>query len=251
MGVVTTNDKWMIIDRSLFPADTLNELNPSEFKGLSFLSSVLMKAKVCSLGPMFGQITASYSADIDIIMDVLKMRDHRKSSADSRQLTIFVRGKEGGSVPVCILGSGTEVPFTDDCVSFVLWAESGFLNPPDTLQSAIEESRDPEGYRKRIELEAAIREEKSRIEAERRYQALAEMQAESEIIFYLDRERSRLKDLSWRELMREHEIAKEPSNQISRTVHDIRASILGLTKNHSFLHIPSRTILDNRKEVRS
>ena len=62
--------EWMRIDRALIPNNLLGSMPQPECKGLTLLTDVMMNATVCKLGPKVGQITAPYSKDIELTLDV-------------------------------------------------------------------------------------------------------------------------------------------------------------------------------------
>ena len=63
-------DEWKRIDQALIPSDLLASMPQPECKGLTLLTDVMINATVCKLGPRVGLITASYSDDIEIVLDV-------------------------------------------------------------------------------------------------------------------------------------------------------------------------------------
>jgi len=117
----------------------------------------------------------------------------------------------------------------DDCLSFVLWAESGFQRGElPGVRGAIQYVRDPELFeREQSELRLACQ-VKMRIENLRRNlvieQRLARCQAQQE----LELQRKRVRNLGWRELMAEHESTSPPEDDISSALYHLRVSLLTL-----------------------
>jgi hypothetical protein len=109
-----------------------------------------------------------------------------------------------------------------------LWAEAGFPYPPYTLDDKILYVRDPELYERKQSEERLARQEEMRIEKERRdlviEQRLARCQAQQE----LELQRKRVRNLSWRELIAEHESAGPPEDDISSALYHLRISLLTL-----------------------
>ena len=144
-------DEWKRIDRALIPGNLLASMPQPECKALTFLTDVMINATVCKLGPGVGRITAPYSENIEIVLDVARTIESRMESASKssgridRHLATWVRSLEtGAQTRVCSVATGHQhVPAIDDCVSFVLWAETGFFEPPSTLDNRIMYVRDP------------------------------------------------------------------------------------------------------------
>jgi hypothetical protein len=211
-----------------------------ECKALTFLTDVMINATVCKLGPGVGRITAPYSENIEIVLDVAGMIERRMESASKpsgwidRHLVTWVRSLEtGAQTSVCIVATGGVVPAIDDCVSFVLWAENGFIEPPSTLDDATLYVRDPDHYslieRRRRErvLARNIERKADRLRKEARKEALRE-----KFLAYCkaqqrnNLERQRVRKLGWHELIAEHEAAGAPSGPVEEAAHDLRARFL-------------------------
>jgi hypothetical protein len=142
-----------------------------------------------------------------------------------------VRSTEfGGRQNVCIVGNGHGFPAVDDCVSFVLWAESGYQagRLPGAIGAAMRLVRDPELYQREQSEEMLRHQEEMRIEKERRYlvleQRLARCQAQQE----LELQRKRVRNLGWRQLIAEHESASPLDDDISTALYHLRISLLTL-----------------------
>jgi hypothetical protein len=243
-------DEWKRIDHALIPGDLLASMPQPECKGLTLLTDVMINATVCKLGPRVGLITAPYSDDIEIVLDVAETierrlpapwngfwhyRERRNRNAargleGDRHLETWVRNsKTGANTKVCIAATGEGyVPAIDDCVSFVLWAEAGFPYPPPTLADRILFVRDPEHYeaekaRKKEALRAA-----QQAELLRKDLAREKSLAETKALFELELEVRRVRNLGWHELMAEHESADPPTDAISSALYHLRESLLTL-----------------------
>lgn len=227
-------DEWKRIDRALIPGNLLASMPQPECKALTFLTDVMINATVCKLGPGVGRITAPYSENIEIVLDVARTIESRMESASKssgridRHLATWVRSLEtGAQTRVCIVATGHQhAPAIDDCVSFVLWAETGFFEPPRTLDDATLYVRDPDGFERRHtsrNLARTIRRSvmKLRVEAMRQ-KSLARSKAQ----LSLGLESRRVRNLGWRELMAEHEAVGAPSGPVEEAAHDLRARLL-------------------------
>ena len=112
--------EWKRIDRALITPDLLVSMPQPECKGLTLLTDVMINATVCNLGPRIGQITATYSDDIEIQLDVAETIERRinivcKEGRIDRHLETWVRNsKTGVKTKICITGSGIAVPAIDD-----------------------------------------------------------------------------------------------------------------------------------------
>ena len=233
-------EDWKRVDRALIPEKLLGEMPQPECKGLTLLTDVMINATVCKLGPRVGQITAPYSEDIEIILDVAKTIERRLSSGwrpgqpidgerrglDRHLATSVQCSNTGAKTEVCIVAKGQVVPAIDDCVSFVLWAETGFFHPPSTLDDRILYVRDPELYERQQAAREAKREIDQRIKELRRELAREERLAGSKALLNIMLERERLRNLSWRELMAEHGAAETPSDDIAAATFALRQELL-------------------------
>ena len=222
---------WKRVDRALIPADLLCSMPQPECKGLTMLTDIMINATVCKLGPCVGQITAPYSEDIEIVLDVAETIEHRMRRPEfGRHLETSVRSLETGAhMEVCIVATGfQDAPAIDDCVSFVLWAETGFFEPPSTLDDRILYVRDPELYERQQAAREAKGEIERRIKELRRELAREESLARSEALSNIMLERERVRNLSWRELIAEHEFAGPPTDDISSALYHLRVSLLTL-----------------------
>ena len=233
-------DEWKRIDRALIPMRLHIEMPQPECKGLTLLTDVMINATVCKLGPRVGQITAPYSDDIEIVLDVAETIRNRMRSpwrpgqpiddrllAFGRNLATSVQcSNTGAKANVCIVAKGEVVPAIDDCVSFVLWAETGFFEPPWTLNDRIQYVRNPELYERKRREESLARREKMRIEKERRDLVIKQRRTRYQAQTELELERQRISNLGWRELITEHESASPPIDTISRSLYELRISLL-------------------------
>ena len=244
---------WKRIDRALIPHDLHVSMPQPECKGLTMLTDVMINATVCKLGPCIGQITAPYSDDIEIVLDVagtIERRmpgDWRLIMSDDqrmrdRHLETRVRNsKTGVTAKVCIVAMGISVPAIDDCVAFVLWAEAGFPYPPYTLDDKILYVRDPEFYERN---QAIQREEhlwRERNKNLRRELRLEESLASSKAMLDIHLERQRIHKLGWHELIREHESTGPPADAVSVALYDLRIHLLSLpAPGHTIGHTLER-----------
>ena len=223
---------WKRVDRALIPEKLLGEMPQPECKGLTMLTDVMINATVCKLGPRNGQITAPYSEGIEIVLDVAETIEHRmrRGGGHGRHLETSVRSLETGAhIEVCIVATGfQDAPAIDDCVSFVLWAETGFFEPPSTLDDRILYVRDPELYERQQAAREAKGEIERRIKELRRELAREESLARSEALSNIMLERERVRNLSWRELSAEHESAGPSKDDISSALYHLRISLLTL-----------------------
>ena len=239
-------DEWKRIDQALIPPDLFVSMPQPECKGLTLLTDVMINATVCKLGPRVGLITAPYSDDIEIVLDVAETIERRlpapwngfwnngwdmnRGLEGDRHLETWVRNSKTGAITkVCIAATGEGyVPAIDDCVSFVLWAEAGFPYPPHTLDDMILYVRDPELY-ERVKVERRLaREEEQRAELLRKDLAREKNLANSKALLELELEYRRIRKLGWHELIAEHESADPPTDAISSALYHLRESLLTL-----------------------
>ena len=241
-------DEWKRIDRALIPAGLLCSMPQPECKGLTMLTDVMINATVCKLGPRVGQITAPYSDDIEIVLDVAETIERRmpdsmerwngfwydgqrydRGLVDDRHLETWVRNsKTGANTKVCIAATGESVPAIDDCISFVLWAEAGFPYPPPTLDDRISFVRDPEHYETEKTKRRLAREEAQRAELLRKDLVRGKQLAHHKALLELELECRRIRNLGWHELIAEHESAGQPTDAISSALYDLRISLLSM-----------------------
>ena len=220
--------EWMRIDRALIPHDLLGSMPQPECKGLTLLTDVVMNSTVCNLGPRIGQITAPYCKDIAVILDVAGTIMKRIEEPDSRHLplSLLVRNtKTNFQSEVCIVDE-SNLPGIDACVSFVLWAETGFVNPPLQLTGMVEYAQDPESYE---EKKAAAREEQDRrIRIRKLARELADeklaLRQKAEETYQL--ERRRLQGLGWRALISEHESTLPDNSTNAGRLYHLREYLL-------------------------
>ena len=239
-------DEWKRIDQALIPPDLFVSMPQPECKGLTLLTDVMINATVCKLGPRVGLITAPYSDDIEIVLDVAETIERRlpapwngfwnnewgmnRGLEGDRHLETWVRNsKTGNAAKVCIAATGDGyVPAIDDCVSFVLWAEAGFPYPPSTLDDRILFVLDPEHYdAEKTERRRAL-EEARRAESLRKDLAREKSLAESKALLEIELECRRVRNLGWQELIAEHESAGPPTDAVSSALYDLRISLLSM-----------------------
>ena len=234
--------EWKRVDRALIPEKLLGEMSQPECKGLTLLTDVMINATVCKLGPRVGQITAPYSEGIEIILDVAETIERRlpalwrpgqpidgERRGHPRHLATSVRcSNTGAKTEVCIAATGQVVPAIDDCISFVLWAETGFFHPPSTLDDRILYVRDPELYERNQEIEREERKRQQRIKELRRELVREESLASSKALLNIMLERERVRNLGWRELIAEHESSGPPTDAISVSLYHLRTTLLSM-----------------------
>ena len=238
-------DEWKRIDQALIPPDLFVSMPQPECKGLTLLTDVMINATVCKLGPRVGQITAPYSDDIEIVLDVAETierrlpapwngfwnneRDNDRGLEGDRHLETWVRNsKTGANTKVCIAATGGPAPAIDDCVSFVLWAEAGFPYPPFTLDDRISFVRDPEHYETEKTKRRLAREEAQLAELQRQDVVRGKSLAHHKALLELELECRRVRNLGWHELIAEHESAGPPTDAISSALYLLRESLLTL-----------------------
>ena len=238
-------EDWKRVDRALIPEPLLGEMPQPECTGLTMLTDVMINATVCKLGPRIGQITAQYCHDIEIVLDVAKTIERRIQSQGrwrlgqpivgeqriDRHLTVWVQCSDTGvKDKVCIVSTGEVVPAIDDCVSFVLWAETGFLNPSFKLQldDKILYVRDPDLYERNRAEAREVQERERRIRLLSQELRIEKGLARSKALLKLELERQRVRNLGWHELIAEHESAGQPTDAVSRTLYDLRISLLSM-----------------------
>ena len=246
---------WKRIDRALIPLGLLGSMPQPECTGLTMLTDIMINATVCKLGPNIGQITAPYSDDIEIILDVAETIERRlpalwngygrrdRGLEDDRHLETWVRNsKTGANSKVCIAATGDGyVPAIDDCVSFVLWAEAGFPYPPSTLDDRASFVRDPEHYEAEKRERRLALEEAQRTELLRKDLAREKSFAESKALQEIELECRRVRNLGWHELIAEHESAGQPTDAISGALYDLRISLLSMpAPGHTIGHTLER-----------
>ncbi len=226
-------EDWKRVDRALIPEKLLVEMPQPECKGLTLLTDVMINATVCRLGPAQGQVTARYADDIELVLDVAETIElglnGTRSRRAYRQLVLWAQNTLTREKRyVCVVAKGIPVPSIDDCVSFVMWAEAGFPNPPYTVVDGILYLRDPELYaRKAGERSLAIH-ENMRIEKERRELVISQRRARCQAQQELELQRKRVRDLGWRELIAEHESVSPSDDDISTALYHLRISLLTL-----------------------
>ena len=232
-AISEAKENWKRIDRALIPEKLLVEMPQPECKGLTLLTDVMINATVCRLGPAQGQVTARYADDIELVLDVAETIElglnGTRSRRAYRQLVLWAQNTLTREKRyVCVVAKGIPVPSIDDCVSFVMWAEAGFPNPPYTVVDGILYLRDPELYaRKAGERSLAIH-ENMRIEKERRELVISQRRARCQAQQELELQRKRVRDLGWRELIAEHESVSPSDDDISTALYHLRISLLTL-----------------------
>jgi hypothetical protein len=159
-----------------------------------------------------------------------------------RHLVVWVKCSDTGiQTEVCIASKGMVVPAIDDCVSFVLWAETGFLNSPFSLEDKIQYVRDPELYESYQEKAREEFEREVRIKNLRRELRIENSLARRTAILNLELERQRILNLGWHELIVEHESTAPPIDAISASLYHLRRRLLSLpAPGHTIGHTLER-----------
>ena len=199
--------EWMRIDRALIPNNLLGSMPQPECKGLTLLTDVMINATVCKLGPRIGQITATYSKDIKLTLDVAStiMTRLKQLRKHDLHLSLVIRSSETHAESTVCIVDESNLPGIDACVSFVLWAESGFPNPPLQLIDRIEYVRDPVHYEEKMKAQQEERERVLRIRNLERQLANEKLAERLKVEETYQLERRRLQELGWRALISEHE----------------------------------------------
>jgi hypothetical protein len=247
---------WKRIDHALIPHDLLVSMPQPECKGLTMLTDVMANATVCKLGPCIGQIMAQYCHDIEIVLDVARTIKRRmrgrcwspgqpivgEQRGIDRHLVVWVRCSNTGiQAAPCIVSYGGVVPAIDDCVSFVLWAETGFLNPPRTLDDKILYVRDPVLYERNKAEAEEVRKRERRIRLLNQELRIEKGLVRSKALMNLELERQRVRNLGWHELIAEHESAGLPADAVSVALYDLRIHLLSLpAPGHTIGHTLER-----------
>jgi len=199
--------EWMRIDRALIPNNLLGSMPQPECKGLTLLTDVMINATVCKLGPKIGQITAPYSKDIKLTLDVASTIMKRLTHLGDRDLhlSLVIRSSETHTESTVCIVDESNLPGIDACVSFVLWAEAGFPDPPLQLIDRIEYVRDPVHYEEKMKARQEARERVLRIRNLERQLANEKLAERLKVEETYQLERRRLQELGWRALISEHE----------------------------------------------
>ena len=234
MGVVgKSKEEWREMDEWLLPLGLGCDLSQPECKGLSLLSEVMLNSRAFRRGNKPGQIEADYSDNFQIVLDVAETLI-RRSRWDSRDSIIspdphimvhLLRTDNGLRRDVCIM-SNHDLPAVDNCLSFVMWAESGFPNPPETITDGVSYLEDPEGYEERLERERAERAERRRTANQLLNDEINRKNAELEIQQEIDLGIYRMNQKGWRELMEEHDISDSPQGRVQTALHQVRKTLL-------------------------
>lgn len=184
-----------------------------------------------------GILRCQLDDEVEILLDVENtitnrlVTSHRFENEDisiphSKNIVASARNPRFGFTrAACVVGlDSANTPASDDCVSIVLLADSGFKsNVPYTLKEAIIFAMSPRHYpanRRKLRQERiqeridALRRERDEIEDERR---LAD-----EFVHH----RIRIDRFGWKELLIEHKNARQPETQIDKMVDDYRESII-------------------------
>jgi len=206
-------ERLMDLERRLIPEKRLLSLPIPEWKALSLLVSLLDASSKCRVSGR-GVITANYDHEVEIQVDLVGTisRPHQQNALGERhrrERHLFCRAVSSASgitikQDACIIINGqfkADTPQLDTCVSFVLWAESGFPELPKTLADAILCARDPSVLEDREKMqEMAILRARQRLmreqEALERSLRISEAREDEEI---------RISNMGWRQLIAEHD----------------------------------------------
>ena len=232
-------------------------LDSPTYKGFSFLVDVLLESDAWERGPVPGQISFDYAphtkqigsylssenerfdkeeivydvslpTSVKVILDLRSTLGNNFICTANRHLEVIVHSKSTGrSTNACIVNPASEdMPITDDCTSFILWALSGFLSPPRSLISAIIEVCDSDAYDRLREITL------DHLQNMRALRLSAELLRQNEI----ERRRnfedtlssriSRLIRMTWAELAHEHRGFGTPNNRLDEEVYNYMDNIL-------------------------
>ena len=213
-------------------------LENHEWKALSLLTDVLEESSRCRINGI-GEIIADFDELVEVALNVRQTisasatpnRTPEGGFRGPRNLAVYARRKLGGrhSRDVCIIDNSAyddDTPVLDKCVAFVLWAESGFEPPTETLAEAVYHCRDPEAYKKHLEdkkRHRALLMERSRIRREVKDRELTSRRRLSSAI---ENEEWRISQLGWRDLIREQESKAESDTLESAIARGIRKKVL-------------------------
>ena len=232
-------------------------LDPPIYKGFSFLVDVLVESGSWERGPVPGQISFEYAPHSDqiedylsyeiyepgaliptfepsispvkVILDLRSTLGNNLSPSPVIHLEVIVHSKSTGrSTNACIAsrGSTEDVPITDMCTSFILWALSGFLSPPHSLISAIIQVCDSDAYdrfrERRLDNLQNRRNLRLRAELLRQNEIERRRNFEDTLAFNI----SRMDRMTWAELAEEHRHAGLPNNRLEEELHRYRENLL-------------------------
>lgn len=228
--------EWEKTRRGLLAPLQLAVVDDSEERGLDLLTDTVVNSNACALLEAdipfadITRITRSYTKpkmevlnshsvvvckiddEVEALLDVSATVWKRMMQPHDGHLDITVRNRSlGFRAKVCIVGM-RNVPATDNCAAFVLWAENGYPEMPQGMMRTISFVRSPidfvkrEGESRKLLLEQAH--ERARV---------ADAIADADI---------RIGLLSWEELIVEHEAAKVPSDEIEAAAFAIRQELL-------------------------
>ena len=220
--------EWMRIDRALIPNNLLGSMPQPECKGLTLLTDVMINATVCKLGPRIGQITATYSKDIKLTLDVAGTIMTRLGQLRKRNLhlSLVIRSSETHTESTVCIVDESNLPGIDACVSFVLWAEAGFPDPPGQLIDRIEYVRDPVHYEEKMRALQEKRERELRIRKLERELADEKLALRQKVEEAYQLERIRLQELGWRALISEHESTTPDGSTNAGRLYHLREHLL-------------------------
>ena len=232
-------------------------MDPPIYKGFSFLVDVLVESGSWERGPVPGQISFEYVPHSDqlndyisyeiyepgavttalepsispvkVILDLRSTLGKNPSPGTTIHLEVIVHSKSTGrSTNACIASRwhSEDMPITDVCASFILWALSGFLSPPHSLISAIIQVCDSDAYdrfrERRLDILQNRRNLRLRAELLRQNEIERRRNFENTLalnIFRMDR-------MTWAELAEEHHHAGLPNSRLEEELHRYRENLL-------------------------
>lgn len=226
-------NEWIAMDEWLLPMGLGCELPQPECKGLSLLSETMLNSRIFRKGKKPGQMEADYSEKVMIVLDVagtlmrrVRWNQGRSLLTPDPHISVRLLSTENGlNRDVCIM-SNHDLPAVDNCLSFVMWGESGFPNPPETIIDGLCYLEDPEGYEERLQREMEERAERRRAANEILNDHIERENAELEIQKEIDLGIYRMNQKGWRELMEEHEISDTLQGRVPTALHEARSSLL-------------------------
>ena len=210
---------WMKIEGELLDEDLVPIIPVQEWRGLTLLVENLENSEKCEAAD--GRIVVAACPEVEVVLsfqDMLRRRigfltKHGLDSPDPDSpyrpdchLDVWIRRGSGNnqgdqwSSQVCIAATkASALPVTDLATTFVLWAESGFPNPPQRMAEIVEIMRISED----------IKDFESRVEENDRYH---------EELRLLAVERARMERKRAREQAQIQEIRKRESEEAHREV---------------------------------
>ena len=221
--------QWMAIERNLAPDDLRMKMPKEEWRGLTLLVENLENSEKCEAAD--GRIVVAACPEVEVVLlfqDMLRRRigfltKHGLDSPDPNSpyrpdchLDVWIRRGSGNnqgdqwSSQVCIAATkASALPITDLAVSFVLWAEAGFPNPPQRMAESVEIMRiseDIKDFESRVEENDRHHEELHLLAVERARMERKRAREQAQIQEIRKRElevaHREVRGMSWRGLIR-------------------------------------------------